>query len=40
MKEYLSGRRRAAPKAGQGTPTALYLLVSTVEQKPDLRISV
>ena len=36
-KEYLSGRRRPAPKARQGTRTALYLRVSTADQKPDLQ---
>lgn len=36
-KEHLAGRRRAAPKPRQGTRTALYLRVSTAEQKPDLQ---
>jgi DNA invertase Pin-like site-specific DNA recombinase len=36
-KEYLAGRRRAAPKPRQGTRTALYLRVSTADQKPDLQ---
>ncbi len=36
-KEYHSGRRRAASKAHQGTRTALYLRVSTADQKPDLQ---
>ncbi len=36
-KEYLSGRRRAVPKAHQSTRTALYLRVSTADQKPDLQ---
>jgi DNA invertase Pin-like site-specific DNA recombinase len=36
-KEYLSGRRRASPKARLGTRTALYLRVSTAEQRPDLQ---
>ncbi len=35
-KEYLSGRRRS-PKPHQGTRTALYLRVSTADQKPDLQ---
>ena len=33
----LAGRRRAAPKPRQGTRTALYLRVSTADQKPDLQ---
>ncbi len=33
----LAGRRRAAPKPRQGNRTALYLRVSTAEQKPDLQ---
>ncbi len=36
-KAYHSGRRRAAPRPRQGTRTALYLRVSTAEQKPDLQ---
>jgi len=40
-KEYHSGQRRAprarAPGPRQGTRTALYLRVSTAEQKPDLQ---
>ena len=36
-KEYFAGRRRAAPKARQGTRTVLYLRVSTADQKPDLQ---
>ena len=36
-KAYLAGRRRAAPKPGLGTRTALYLRVSTADQKPDLQ---
>ena len=36
-KEYLSGRKRAAPTKRHGTRTALYLRVSTAEQKPDLQ---
>jgi DNA invertase Pin-like site-specific DNA recombinase len=36
-KEYLSGRRRPASKARQGTRTALYVRVSTADQKPDLQ---
>ena len=36
-KEYLSGRKRRAPPARNGTRTALYLRVSTAEQKPDLQ---
>ena len=36
-KEYHSGRRRASPRPRQGTRTALYLRVSTAEQKPDLQ---
>jgi len=36
-KEYHSGRRRAASRPRQGTRTALYLRVSTAEQKPDLQ---
>ena len=36
-KEYLSGRKRAAVTRRHGTRTALYLRVSTAEQKPDLQ---
>ena len=36
-KEYLAGRRRTAPRPHQGTRTALYLRVSTADQKPDLQ---
>jgi DNA invertase Pin-like site-specific DNA recombinase len=36
-KEYLSGRRRAATPPRQGARAALYLRVSTAEQKPDLQ---
>jgi len=36
-KECLAGRRRPAPKPRQGTRTALYLRVSTADQKPDLQ---
>jgi DNA invertase Pin-like site-specific DNA recombinase len=36
-KEHLSGRRRAAVKPSQGIRTALYLRVSTADQKPDLQ---
>ena len=36
-KEYHSGRRRATPRPRPGTRTALYLRVSTAEQKPDLQ---
>ena len=36
-KEYHSGRRRTTPKAQHGTRTALYLRVSTADQKPDLQ---
>jgi DNA invertase Pin-like site-specific DNA recombinase len=36
-KEYLSGRKRRAATAQSGTRTALYLRVSTTEQKPDLQ---
>ena len=36
-KEYLSGRKRRTPKPRQGTRTALYLRVSTADQKPDLQ---
>jgi DNA invertase Pin-like site-specific DNA recombinase len=37
MKGNLSGRRRTAAKPSLGTRTALYLRVSTAEQKPDLQ---
>ena len=36
-KEYHSGRRRTTPKPQHGTRTALYLRVSTADQKPDLQ---
>jgi len=36
-KEYLAGRRRPARRPRQGTRTALYLRVSTADQKPDLQ---
>jgi DNA invertase Pin-like site-specific DNA recombinase len=36
-KEHLSGRRRATIKPPLGTRTALYLRVSTADQKPDLQ---
>jgi len=36
-KECLAGRRRTVPKVSQGTRTALYLRVSTADQKPDLQ---
>lgn len=36
-KEDLAGRRRRAPAPSRGTRTALYLRVSTAEQKPDLQ---
>ena len=36
-KEYLAGRRRTAARPSPGTRTALYLRVSTAEQKPDLQ---
>jgi DNA invertase Pin-like site-specific DNA recombinase len=36
-KEDLAGRRRRAPGPSQRTRTALYLRVSTAEQKPDLQ---
>ena len=36
-KEYIYGRRRRQSKASDGTQTALYLRVSTAEQKPDLQ---
>jgi DNA invertase Pin-like site-specific DNA recombinase len=37
IKKHLSGRRRTAAKPSLGTRTALYLRVSTAEQKPDLQ---
>jgi DNA invertase Pin-like site-specific DNA recombinase len=36
-KEHLAGRQRRAPGPSRGTRTALYLRVSTAEQKPDLQ---
>jgi DNA invertase Pin-like site-specific DNA recombinase len=36
-KEYLYGRKRRPSKASDGTHTALYLRVSTTDQKPDLQ---
>jgi predicted site-specific integrase-resolvase len=36
-KEYLSGRKRRPAPARHGTRTALYLRVSTADQKPDLQ---
>lgn len=36
-KEYLAGRRRQPRRQSTGTRTALYLRVSTPEQKPDLQ---
>src|SRR3954463_6506929 len=36
-KEFLSGRKRAAAKPQPGTRTALYMRVSTADQKPDLQ---
>lgn len=36
-KEHLAGRRRTAPRPRPGTRTALYLRVSTADQKPDLQ---
>jgi DNA invertase Pin-like site-specific DNA recombinase len=36
-KELLSGRKRAAAKPRPGTRTALYMRVSTADQKPDLQ---
>ncbi len=36
-KEHLAGRRRSAPGPSRGTRTALYLRVSTADQKPDLQ---
>src|SRR3954464_7099837 len=37
VKEYLPGRSRRARPAARGTRAALYLRVSTPEQKPDLQ---
>ena len=36
-KEYLSGRKCRTPRPRHGTRTALYLRVSTADQKPDLQ---
>ncbi len=36
-KEHLAGRKRPARRPRQGTRTALYLRVSTADQKPDLQ---
>src|ERR1041384_5403207 len=36
-KEFLSGRKRATAKPRPGTRTALYMRVSTADQKPDLQ---
>jgi len=36
-KAYLSGRKRQATTTRPGTRTALYLRVSTADQKPDLQ---
>jgi DNA invertase Pin-like site-specific DNA recombinase len=36
-KEYLSGRKRRPSKGKDGTRAALYLRVSTADQKPDLQ---
>lgn len=36
-KEYLSGRKRQPSKGQDGTRAALYLRVSTIDQKPDLQ---
>ena len=36
-KEHLSGRKRTAAKPPSGSRTALYLRVSTADQKPDLQ---
>jgi len=36
-KEYLYGRKRRPPRVRDGTRTALYLRVSTPDQKPDLQ---
>ena len=35
--QHLAGRRRLARRPRQGTRTALYLRVSTADQKPDLQ---
>jgi DNA invertase Pin-like site-specific DNA recombinase len=37
VKEHLSGRKRRPSKDQEGTRTALYLRVSTPDQKPDLQ---
>lgn len=37
VKEYLSGRKHRVASTRDGTRTALYLRVSTAEQKPDLQ---
>ena len=37
-KEYLSGRKRRPSKGQEGTRAALYLRVSTSDQKPDLQV--
>lgn len=37
-KEYLSGRKRRPSKGHDGTRAALYLRVSTANQKPDLQL--
>ncbi len=37
VKEHLSGRKRRPSKGQEGTRTALYLRVSTPDQKPDLQ---
>ena len=37
-KEYLSGRRRRPSKGQEGIRAALYLRVSTPDQKPDLQV--
>ena len=36
-KEHLSGRKRRSSKEQDGTRAALYLRVSTAEQRPDLQ---
>jgi DNA invertase Pin-like site-specific DNA recombinase len=36
-KEHIAGRRRALPGSRSGTRAALYLRVSTADQKPDLQ---
>jgi len=36
-KEYVYGRRRRPSNISDGAQTALYLRVSTAEQKPDLQ---